>query len=65
MEWRIRENGHGEFVAEKGIPHKGGVQIPGMIGYTMPAFIIYSSSTFRTRRQAEKYIESQQKRRLF
>lgn len=65
MEWRIRENGHGEFVAEKGIPHAGGARIPGMIGYTMPAFILYESSTFKTRRQAEKYIERQQKRRCF
>lgn len=63
MEWRIRENGRGEFVAEKGIAHKGGEQIPGIIGYTMPAFIIYQSATFTTRRKAENYIKREQKRR--
>lgn len=57
MEWRIRESGHGGFVAEKGIYHKGGESFPGIIGVTMPAFIIYESATFETEKQAKNYIK--------
>jgi hypothetical protein len=61
MEWRIRESGHGGYVAEIGLSHKGGASIPGMLGYTMPAFIVYESAHFDTHRQAEKYVRSKQK----
>ena len=57
MEWRIRKNKFGEFVAEKGMMHKGGERIPGILGYTMPSFIEYESSTFSTKRKAENYIK--------
>lgn len=59
MEWRIRKSGHGGFVAEKGIPHKGGELSPHGLGYTMPAFIVYESANFDTRKQAENYISRQ------
>lgn len=49
MKWRITEKPGGEFVAEYG------VQVGG--GCIMPAFVIYESASFKTRRQAEKYIE--------
>lgn len=56
MEWRIRENGHGGYVANYGIPHEGGVQI-GHAGVTMPGFNVYVSMHFDTKRQAESYIK--------
>lgn len=56
MEWRIRESGHGGVEAEKGITHDGGEQIPGILGHTMPAFIVYESAHFETKKQAQKYI---------
>lgn len=49
MKWQITKKNNGEFVAEYG------VQIGG--GCVMPAFIVYESATFKTRRQAEKYID--------
>ena len=55
MVWRIRKSSLG-FVAEKGIEVKGGTPTPGGIGYLMPAFIVYEMATFKTQRQAEKYI---------
>lgn len=55
MAWRIRENAHGEFVAEYGMRHDGGVQISA-IGATMPAFIVYRSINFETKKKAESYI---------
>lgn len=60
MEYRIRKCGHGGFTVEKGLPHEGGARIPGIIGYTMPAFIVYESSHFDTKRQAEAYIRRRQ-----
>ncbi len=57
MEWRIRESGRGVFVAEKGIYHKGGETVPGIIGVTMPAFIVYESANFKTEREAKNYIK--------
>ena len=42
MEWRIRESGHGGFVAECGIAHPGDVRV-GAVGSTMPAFIAKDS----------------------
>lgn len=56
MEWRIRESAYGGVVAEKGIPHDGGVLAPNGIGYTMPAFIVYESRRFDTVEQARRYI---------
>lgn len=44
MEWRIRKNARGEFVAEKGIYHKGGEHITGITGVTMKSFIVYTRS---------------------
>lgn len=61
MEWRIRESGHGGYVAECGIQHSGGVHIPGIIGVTMPAFIVYDSARFDTKKQAQAYIRRRQK----
>ena len=60
MEYRIRECGYGGFTVEKGIAHKGGERIPGMLGTTMPAFIVYESAHFDTKRQAEAYIRRRQ-----
>ena len=59
LKWRIRESSHGGFVAEYGAEHRGGVPGPSGIGYTMPAFIVYRSSRFDTRREAEHYIKKQ------
>lgn len=59
LEWRIRETGDGEFMAEYGAEHKGGVSAPSGIGYTMPAFIVYQSCRCRTRKEAERYIKRQ------
>lgn len=56
MEWRIRKNGHGGFVAEYGASHAGGCLSPAGIGCTMPSFIVYESARFDTLRQAEAYI---------
>lgn len=57
MEWRIRESGHGGFVAEKGIYHKGGESFPGIIGVTMAAFVVYESATFETVKEAKNYVK--------
>jgi hypothetical protein len=57
MEWRIRKSSHGGFVAEKGIPHEGGERIPGILGYTTPAFVVYESANFDTEKQARAYIK--------
>lgn len=58
MEWRIRESSHGGFVAEYGAEHTGGVLAHSGVGVTMPAFIVYQSSHFDTRKQAERYIKN-------
>jgi len=57
MEWRIRECGHGGYVAEYGAEHEGGVRI-GFAGSTMPSFIVYHSANFDTVKQAERYINA-------
>lgn len=57
MEWRIRKSSRGGFVAEKGIPHKGSEKIPGILGFTMPAFIVYESANFDTEKRARAYIK--------
>lgn len=57
MEWRIRKSSRGGFVAEKGIPHEGGEKIPRILGFTMPAFIVYESANFDTEKQARAYIK--------
>ncbi len=56
MEWRIRESGHGGYVAERGIWHEGGVVAPTGIGCTLPAFIVYESAWFDRLKAAERYI---------
>ena len=56
MEWRIRESSHGGYIAERGIAHQGGTRV-GLVGVTMPAFIVYESSRFPTLRQAERYVK--------
>lgn len=55
MVWKIRKSDFG-FVAEKGCEVKSGTPAPGGIGFLMPAFIVYESATFKTKRQAEKYV---------
>lgn len=60
MQWKIRESDRG-FYAERGIQHSGGVEVGYMPGVTMPAFIVYESARFDTRKQAEKYIASRAK----
>lgn len=55
MVWKIRKSALG-FVAEKGCEVKSGTPSPLGIGFLMPAFIVYESATFKTKRQAEKYI---------
>ena len=58
MEWRIRKNSRGKFVAEKGIRHNGGEPLPGIIGCTMKAFIVYESANFDTEEEAKRYIQN-------
>lgn len=59
MEWRIRESGHGGFVVEKGLQTEKCTPAPTGIGFIMPAFIVYESTHFDTRKQAEHYISRQ------
>ena len=59
MEWRMRASSHGGFVAEFGCQHDGGVHIPGIMGVTMPAFIVYESQHFDTERKAMAFIKRQ------
>ena len=54
MEWKIRECSHGGYVAEYGTKHEGGARV-GLMGSTMPAFIVYRAARFDTKRQAEAY----------
>lgn len=56
MIWRIRKTSRGDFVAEYGAQHSGGVLGPCGIGYTMPAFIVYKAARFDSEEQAKKYI---------
>lgn len=56
MEWILNKNKNGEWVAQYGVVHKGGVQI-GFCGVTMPSFIEYSVITFKTKRKAQTYIK--------
>ena len=60
MEWRIRESSYG-YVAERGLQHSGGVHVTGIIGTTMPVFIVYESARFDTKKQAQAYIRRRQK----
>lgn len=57
--WRIRECGHGGFVAEKGVEIKSGIEAGYKPGTYMPAFVISESAHFETRKQAENYIARQ------
>ena len=56
LQCRIRESSHGGVDAEYGADHQGGCHIPGILGATMPAFIVYESCHFDTRRQAEAFV---------
>ena len=60
MEWRIRKSSHGGVYAEYGLPHNGGCRIPGMLGVTMPAFIVYESVHFDTEKKALSYIRKRE-----
>ena len=62
MEVRIRECSHGGYAVEKGLNHNGGAQISGILGCTMPAFIVYESCHADTLREAEKYVKRMQTR---
>lgn len=62
MEVRIRPCGHGGYVIEKGLNHNGGAQIPGILGCTMPAFIVHESCHAATLKEAEKYAKRMQTR---
>ena len=57
MEWRIRQNSYGGWVAEKGIKVESHPN-PNGIGYIMPAFIVYEMWTFKTEKQALRYIKN-------
>ena len=57
MEWRITERNN-RFYAEWGMDSTGERRCP----CTMPAFIVYESARFDTKRQAEKYIDRNKKR---
>ena len=63
MEWRIRDSSHGGAVAELGLQHDGGALAPSGVGVTMPAFIVYESMRFETRRKAEAYVRNRTKER--
>ena len=51
MEWRIRDSSHGGALAPSGV------------GVTMPAFIVYESTRFETRRRAEAYVRERTRKR--
>lgn len=57
MEWRIRESGHGGYMAERGIQHAGGVPAPSGMGFTMPAFIVYEAAHFDSQKAAQQYVQ--------
>ncbi len=61
MKWRITESSHGGFTVDRGLDHKGGERIPGILGFTMPAFIVYESAHFDTYKEAEKYAKRRAK----
>lgn len=61
MIWKIRESSHGGFYAEKGLEHKGGVELGFCPGVTMPCFMVYESTYFDTYKQAERHIKSRTK----
>lgn len=55
MEWRIRESGHGGFIAELvGVPEQG-TPAGFKPGFIMGA-VLYETARFDTKKQAEKYI---------
>lgn len=63
MEWRIRESEHG-FYAEYGGYVQSGTPTEFKPGFYMPAFVVYESSRFDTRKQAKAYINRKQKRAI-
>lgn len=46
-----------DFEYQAAIPHEGSEKIPGILGFTMPAFIVYESANFDTEKQARAYIK--------
>ena len=52
MEWRKITSSHGGFCIIRGIAHKGGVQIPGILGFTSPCFFQYDFSHYDTEAEA-------------
>lgn len=63
LEWRIRESGHGGFVAEYGAAISSEIEAPTGIGFLMPGFMIYESAHFDTKKQAQGYIKRQTKKK--
>lgn len=63
MEWRIQDCSYGGVFAEYGAAHQGGYTFPGMPGVTLPAFIVYESVWFETRRKAEAFIRRRSHKR--
>ena len=57
MEWRIRKDARGGFSIERGLNHKGGEKIPGVMGATMPAFIVYESAHLDTDKQVKSFMK--------
>ena len=57
MEWRIRKHARGGFSVERGLNHKGGEKIPGVMGTTMTAFIVYESAHFDTDEQVKSFMK--------
>lgn len=55
MEVRIRPCSYGGYYVEKGLSHEGGVQLSGILGFTMPAFIVYESWHADTLKEAERH----------
>ena len=59
MEWRIRKDSIGRWVAEKGVEIKEGPN-PFGPGYIMPGFMVYELHTFKTEKDAKKYIDKKE-----
>lgn len=56
MTGRIRESGHGGYIAEIGNEIKSGIEAGFKPGYFMPGFIVYKSARFDTLKQAKAFI---------
>lgn len=62
MEVRIRPCSYGGYDVEKGLSHEGGTQLPGILDFTMPAFIVYESWHADTLKEAERHAKRMQSR---